>query len=64
MAKVVSSHISARPSCILQRVMGLVSIVLVQMVSVHTTVYQISYQRQDKKPSECSYHLIIKMICL
>ena len=24
-AKVVSSHISARPSCILQRVMGLVS---------------------------------------
>ena len=25
MAKVVSSHISARPSCILQRVMGLVS---------------------------------------
>ena len=25
MAKVVSSHISARPSCILQRVMGLVT---------------------------------------
>ena len=25
MAKVVSSHLSARPSCILQRVMGLVS---------------------------------------
>ena len=25
MAKVVSSHMSARPSCILQRVMGLVS---------------------------------------